>query len=217
MADYADDTRIDDYMPKLTTDAKAGFKRAVTAASRAIDSYTKRAVDAFAASPEDGTEEVIYGTGEQSLDIGAFVAKSVTGVVDANGNPVSVVEHKGALRITDASGRLTGRRFEQGAPYRVTARYGYAETPADITEACLQLATRWWKGKDESFSGVIGNINRDSTIVERSYPAAVKELLAPYVLEDTAEKSDDAEIQVGSLNQSDFYAEGTFGFTGGRC
>lgn len=78
--------------------------------------------------------------------------------------------------------RSTDRQkaFLAGKAYRVSARFGFAATPDDINAACLQLTVRILRGRDEAFSGVIGSINRDGTLIDRGMPPLVKQILDIY-------------------------------------
>lgn len=182
--------------------------RRLTSASRAIDTYTRRASGAFSPSPEDATERVVYGTGEAVLPLSEFVPASVVTVTTALDGymPEAWREYRrGSVRglhTASSAGRLTQyETWADGVPYAVTARWGYEAIPADINEACIMLAARWHRAKDDGFSGVIGGLTQDRTIIERAFPPAVKQLLDPFV---EAPEDEDSRVDFGRLAPTDF-------------
>lgn len=152
----------------------------------------------------DGTDRLIVGShvgaitsitlpeghapvGTEFIDEGKYLRRTVNGRVV----PLSALYGTERLLIsTDApypfllsesigwSGGINA--FPRGVPVTVTARWGFAEIPPDIKEAALQLCVRWWRGKDDAFSGVIGSVNTDATVIERGLPEAAKRILDLY-------------------------------------
>ncbi|MCP9496086.1 MAG: hypothetical protein MSG64_16685 [Pyrinomonadaceae bacterium MAG19_C2-C3] len=201
---YANVEQLRQYLPAVSDADETALESIITRASRAIDAYCRRDAGEFAGTASEGTERVLYGTGAPRMDIPAYVPKSVSAVSGLNDSPVMFREYRGGLVTTDERGVWTPHvQFRKGVPYKVTARWGYEATPADITEACLQLATRWWRAKDEGFSGAIGAITTGGSIIERGFPPGVKTLLEPYVLIER-EDEEDGLIEQGNLNTTDF-------------
>jgi hypothetical protein len=86
----------------------------------------------------------------------------------------------GSLFVTDGLDSTSPIGWPKGIPVTVRAIWGFDGVPDDIAEATLQLCVRSWRGGDEAFSGVIGNINTDGSIVERGEPAIAKLILDNY-------------------------------------
>jgi hypothetical protein len=219
MTDYAQVTDFQAYLPTVTSEADlATLAQMITRASRAIDAYTRRHINAFAQAATEASEQVWYGNDSPVLLTDEFIAGSVATVTAPTGYmPDGYAEFRrreastGSLRVglhtATAEGILTPRVvWRKGVPFKVTARWGFAAIPADITEACLQLVTRWWRAKDEAFTGVIGDISQQRAILERGFPPGVKTLLEPYVLEDVAESENAGTIERGDLLNVDFHA-----------
>lgn len=170
------------YLPSVTSDQdKAKLAEIITRSSRRIDAYVTdgQVVDYFAPSPSEPTARTIRGEGVSYLGLPEFVPASITTVTAPAGYTAPNYEEEGStLVIVDDAGRRT--RFSiwiDGLPYTVTARWGIAAIPGDITEACLQLSVRTYRKVDEGFSGVIGDIQTASGIIERPLPTGVKEIL----------------------------------------
>ncbi|HLM58178.1 MAG TPA: hypothetical protein VK422_18895 [Pyrinomonadaceae bacterium] len=210
MSDYATVEELLGYLPGVTSEEDQGVLASMlTRGSRAIDSFTRRPDNAFAPAPSGSAERVIYGEGSAVLRLPEFVEGSVEGVAAPTGYvPAGYVEFRRAgvvgLHTATPEGILTARvEWAKGVPYRVTARWGYAETPGAVKEALLQLVVRWWRTKDEAFAGVVGQIGTDRTVWERGFPSGVKTLLAPYVLEEALEDEAAGTIERGELLDAD--------------
>lgn len=195
----------------LTTDevSVVALERRLASVSRAIDKYTRRDPGAFSPSPAEPTALVVYGTGATVLPLIEFVPGSVS-IVGAPSHymPSAWREYRRGdvrgLHVAAPDGRLItdGEVWGDGVPFTVTARFGYIETPADVVEAAVQLAARWHRAGSEGFSGVIGALQSDRTIIERAFPPTVKLLLDPYVEQEPTDE--DARIDVGRLLPGDF-------------
>lgn len=215
MSDYADlDSLINGYLPSISSDAdKVTLAGMITRASRAIDSRTRRQANAFVPAPEERSEQVFYGAESPVLLLPDFVAGSVESVTAPTGHmPPGYAEFRrrevttGALRVglhtATTGGILTPRvTWRKGVPFTVLARWGFAETPGEITEGTLQLVRIWWTQQPGNLSGPTGDIK--PWAVERGFPKMVDELIAPYVLQDVVEESTEGTIEVGELLNSD--------------
>lgn len=170
------------YLPQVSSDAdKATLAEQITRVSRRIDAYVTdgQAENFFATSPTEPTDRIVYGDGCSFLSLPEFVPGSVSKITRLSGVEITdFIERGSGVQLTDSAGSITrGCVFGDGVAYTVTARFGFAATPADITEAALQLTVRTYRSKDEAFSGVIGGLRTDGSIIERAMPAAVKEVL----------------------------------------
>lgn len=175
------------YVPKATGDKEqAQLEEIITRTSRRIDAYVSdnEAEDIFAASSMTPSDLVVYGSGLSYLETPAHVPGSVTTVTVPEGYTVPEFTQRNqrlyVVRDTTSNVRVGSPVWREGVPYTVTARWGMAATPEPITEACLQLVVRTYRGQDEAFSGAIGGINKDNQIIERAMPAPVKEILDGY-------------------------------------
>jgi hypothetical protein len=115
------------------------------------------------------------GTYAEVWDPGAYDLVPRGGVVDGvPGWPYWQVHALGARRFSTAAAWSTSRR---PAPVRVTARWGWAEVPAPIGEACLLVAAETAKLRDAPF-GVAG-FGEWGMIRVRENPFAAA-MVAPY-------------------------------------
>ncbi len=172
MSTYAQLSDALQYLPDVTDASdQATLQAILERASRAIDSYLNVAPDYFAAVSPPPVERNFRGTGTAYLPVPPlFDLQSVK----VSGGSITDYDY-------DPTNGYLIRRWPSRWPYMseitITARFGFAAVPADITEACLQIAVRWWRGRDEAFSGVIGGINRDGQIIERGLPASARTIL----------------------------------------
>ncbi|MGB8509372.1 MAG: hypothetical protein WCD76_13365 [Pyrinomonadaceae bacterium] len=225
MSDYATSEQLTGYLPRVTSEADlATLAGMLTRASRAIDAFTRRHADAFAPAEEEASEQVFYGEGQPVLILPEFVTGSVSTVTAPSSYmPEGFTEFRrreastGTLRVGLHTATAEGVRpprvgWAKGVPFTVTATWGFEAIPADVTEACLQLVTRWWRAKDEAFAGVIGDISQQRAILERGFPPGVKTLLEPYVLADVETEQEEGGIERGDLLNSDFNPHGGGGW-----
>lgn len=181
-AQLVGDAETAGYLPQVSSDEdKAKLAGIITRVSRRIDAYVTdgRVENFFAPAADEASALVIYGDGISSLKLPEFVPGSVSKVVGPGGVEIEdFVERSVSIQLTDGDGRLwRGCVFGEDVPYTVTARWGRAAVPDDIVEAALQLVVRTYRSSDEAFSGVIGGLRQDGSIIERALPAAVKEIL----------------------------------------
>jgi hypothetical protein len=217
MADYALLTElVTGYLPSVTgTDEQATLVAMITRASRTIDSRTRRPVNAFATAPNEQTAQVVYGAGSPVLLLPEFVTGTVETVTAPAGYmPESYREFRrrevtagagvAGLHTSTSDGTLTPRTsWTKGVPFTVIARWGFAETPAEITEACLKLVTHWWRQQPGDLSGPIGDVQQDRRVDRSGIPRAVDDLLEPYVLKAELRDEDEGTIERGELLDAD--------------
>ncbi len=220
--DYAElPTLVTGYLPSVTgEDDQAVLAGMITRASRAIDSRTRRPADAFAPAPEESSEQVFYGAGSPVLRLSEFVAGSVEGVTAPSGYmPDGFREFRRrdqttgstvvGLHTSRSDGILTPHiSWKANVPFTVTARWGFAATPPEITEATLQLVRGWWQQQAGNLSGPTGDVNPRPESALASVWRAVDELIAPYVLEEAIEDADAGTIERGELRDADTNADG---------
>jgi hypothetical protein len=136
-----------------------------------------------------------YGDGTDYLQLAPYVAGTLATVAGPTGLSLpTYAEIDGMLVATTVEGVLVDRRpggilggaravaptWRNGAPYQVTADWGYDGVPADIVEACLEIAVRIWRGRDAGFSNVIGVEGGGAVGYEKALPPLVKEILLGY-------------------------------------
>jgi len=212
------------YLPNVTAAAdQAVLSSMITRASRAIDTRTRRPIDAFAPASATPTAAIFHGDNQAVLLLPEFVTGSVASVTaptdylpeghrEFRRREVSTGALRVGLHTATSDGILTPRVvWTRGVPYTVTARWGFAATPAEITEACLQLVRHWWRQQQGEISGPIGDVEKNRSGDQSGFPRGVVELLAPYVLDDVAEDSEAGTIERGDLLNSDFERRGGWG------
>lgn len=165
----------------------ARLQKALDRATQIIDTYLGFS---FTLSGAAGTQ-VVYGDGTDYLEPPAFVAGSVTLVTAPNGytvptytiaNGVLQVTRDGLIGPLYGSEALTGRLYSPlggwlaGVPYTVAATFGYSAYPADIVEACLEIAVDLWRFKDAGSIKVVG-VEGAGMVSGKGLPATAKTIL----------------------------------------
>jgi hypothetical protein len=164
----------------------------VEAASRFVDSYIKKPFGYFLPSPSTGTARNFRGDGTKILRLPKHIKNtcSITNlnIEDWYESPEGHL-YRGESAIGGAIPQgwvfeLNFETFDRDIPfwinnrlYVVTARWGYEETPADISEAVMQIVYRWWKTQ----AGTLGQITPNGFLIERDIPKAAKAILDNYV------------------------------------
>lgn len=150
----------------------------------------------FPAAEEDA-EYVAYGDGTDYLLLPAFVAGSVTLVEAPDGYTVpDYIEQGSALVVTRGgiigslygSEALAGRLYGlaggwlSGVPYTVTATFGYASTPDDIKEACLEIAVDLFRFRDAGSIKMVG-VEGAGVVSGKGIPPTAKAILDKRLLD----------------------------------
>lgn len=171
------------------TDAE--LQRKLDAATAIIDSEIGFSI-VVANAP---STQIVLGDGTIYLQPSRFVPGSVTAVSSSASVTIpDYIEQDGSLVVADASGAvplqwdslqriygtLESLRWQPGVPYTVHATFGYAAIPADLQEACLQIAVRMWRGRDAGYSDVVGVEGSGAVGYNGALPAMVKRILATY-------------------------------------
>lgn len=134
---------------------------------------------------------IVYGDGTDYLVPPAFVAGSVTAVTAPSGytvpaysaiDGVLIVTRDGLMGPLYGSEALAGRLYQllggwlPGVPYTVAATFGYSAIPADIVEACLEIAVDLWRFKDAGSIKVVG-VEGAGMVTGKGLPATAKAIL----------------------------------------
>lgn len=191
---YASATElIQDYLPEHTGNAavEALIGRLCEAASRLVDRFCIRRDDYFAPAAPTATEREFIGQGKVYLILPVHVKGTVTlPNVDAalyyeadNGwiytKPLPdylyiPMRGYGDEPLEYYDGRA---RFVRGAGYKVSARWGYADTPADVKEAVRQTVIAIFERK----RGILNDVTTaDLTLPVLQLPPVVRDMLLPY-------------------------------------
>lgn len=168
---YATAEQLRAYLPQISASStdEALITDVLARASAIIDTYVGWS---FA----DATTEarVIYGSGTAYLSLAPYVAGSVTAVA-ADGSPLDAALWRESARSVL---RRDGGTWDPHTPYTVTATYGYSAVPADIVEACLEIAARLWQARSAGFSDVIGVQDGAGPVAfQKALPALVHVIL----------------------------------------
>lgn len=164
--------------------------RYIEAASRLVDTYTNRPDGYFAALAEDSepTLRRYRGRGHNFLQIGQHVFGSIASVVIGTATLAesAYYEHEtnGWLYAADPTAGFTvspefydyrdgGYSFPSGRLYTISARWGFAATPADIVAATKLIVQQIW----DRGHGVIGEVTPSGFVIERDMPLTAKTML----------------------------------------
>lgn len=167
MPAYADlENLIADYLPEATKDEEAAaLGRLLDNVSAFVDSYCRRNSGYFA--PNDAETEIrVRGEGERFLRLPVHQLGTIT-EVKYRGSIVSSSDYyesdkNGWLYLEDDNSLpestfdfCSNLRWYDGETYRVTLKFGYAETPKVIQEFCRLAVKSIW----ESQNGTLGQIS----------------------------------------------------------
>lgn len=178
---YADITElVADYLPDAKSDAElAAVGRILDNVSTFVDTFCRRRPGYFDPSPETPSMQRVKGEGQNYLRLPKHIFDSIESVT-LNGqvlDPASYYEsEKNGWLYVDGNGLFVTREFYDEEIYRVTARWGYEETPLDIVEAVRQTVVRIW----EAQHGVLGDVNPEGFVIERVMPPFALEVLNNY-------------------------------------
>lgn len=128
----------------------ARIQKVLDRATAIIDNYLGWAWGTAAAA-----DRVIIGDGSSVLWLPPYVAGSITVITAGSGftTPTYIEQPDGSLLAIDA---YTSGGWLRGLPYTVSADFGFGSPPADIVQACLEIAARIWKAPDAAYSDVVG-------------------------------------------------------------
>lgn len=182
------DNLIKDLLPASVdnADETEAIGRVLDGVSNFIDKFTRRPEKYFmpVASNAVPTPRYFCGEGNNFLRIPVHVGIATIADVDAS----LFYEHQenGWLYLTPNEiftgdpffipSSLSNRVFAENARFRVSAKWGFAETPAGISEAARELTLRTW----ETQRGIFGQLTPAGTVVERAMPPIVEEILLTF-------------------------------------
>lgn len=182
------DQLIADYIPGATKQAEVdAIERVLDNVSAFVDTYCRRTAGFFNPSAEEPSIKRVRGEGSHFLRLPVHVFGSITSV--KRGNSTTAIDSSSYYE-SDKNGWLyieedsiypetsfgCSENWIDGAIYKVTARWGYAATPADLQEAVRQLVVKIW----ETQHGVLGTETPSGFIIERAMPPLVREVLDRY-------------------------------------
>ena len=162
---------------------KAAISAVLAAASNYVDKATGRAAGFYAVSPADPSTRRFRGDGSKVLRIPAHIK----GTVSVENVPLAAwyeSEQNGWLyKYSTSESENFLPQFDgypvwtKGGLYNVAARWGFAATPADITEAVSQIALRWWQNQQ----GTLGQITPTGFVIERDVPPSAQAILDTWI------------------------------------
>lgn len=186
---YADkDNLLADYLPEAKSNAeKDAVGRILDSVSTFVDTYCKRTPGYFNPAAAEVSMKRVRGEGAHFLRLPVHVFGSIT-TVSISGTEIDSEDYyesekNGWLYLendsspVEASFNVCSReRWYDGQIYKVTARWGYAATPLDLSEAVRSIVLRIW----ETQKGVLGQITPNGFVIERALPPLAKEILDRY-------------------------------------
>lgn len=184
---YADiDALRADYLTNCNSVAEiAAATRMLDAATRFVDSYCRRPVGYFDPAAVGAAERRFRGDGENFLRLPVHVFGSISQVT-VDGNVIDAANYyesdqNGWLYREDSvwqsdEGFTPYQLWEQGRTFKVTARWGYAATPADIQQAVMLIAVSLWDRQ----KGTLGDVSPEGFVIERAMPLLAREILDRY-------------------------------------
>ena len=190
MADYATITQVKSRLiaGSYDTTTDTAVSEIITSQSRVIDSYLKVENDFFAVAAGSASAKIVYGRGGDRLRlppfVGSIAAADLTVPSGYTKPTFTVVDGWFTIQTPLTLGIVAGNAPEynpylyswiEGIPYTVSARWGWAAIPQDISEACIQMCVRTFRGRDDAFAGIVTDGN--ASAFERAIPAGAKMIL----------------------------------------
>ena len=187
---YADqDQLIADYLPEARKEAEiAAIGRILAAVSAFIDTYCRRPAGYFNPAPTEATIKRVYGEDQKFLRLPVHVFGSVTEVKTNYGSLIDESSYyeseKNGWLYSTGDGLYPEASFDLCSPdiwtdgqiFKVKARWGFAATPLDLSEAVRLTVLRVW----ETQKGSLGQITPNGFVIERALPPLAKEVLDRY-------------------------------------
>lgn len=148
------------------------------AASRAIDDYLEVAQGFFTPTAGSPSTKTLRGTGETFLTLPTPLSGSITITAEAGITVPDFTVDKLRLITLGTNGLPSSWIvWACNAYFAITGTWGYVTTPAQIREACLQLAIHFWRGRDKALTGTITDMRQDEQFPERDFPRMTRRLL----------------------------------------
>jgi hypothetical protein len=172
--------QLREYLPKAGDEDVPAFTKLVVRATRAAEQRIGVPAGFYEKAADDATTRVIYARPFRSdyFFLPPHLPSPTPLIVAPAGYAVAPLftMQSGVAVATQPAYSGVGY-WGLHIPYEVTARWGFAEVPADFQEAVLQLAVKWWRSKDSAFSGVLGQMNDGGVAYSSTgFPTAVKDL-----------------------------------------
>lgn len=172
---------LEDFKTHLGNKTKAEeddfLQNKLSAASRAVEDYLSVGRGYFYPPTAPETKQIL-GRGASYLNLPAPLFGTVT-ISAPSGFTVPDFDVTDNLRLItlDTSGNPTNYIIWEKIYYSISGSWGYAAVPEQIEEACLQLATHFYRARDKALSGTITNMTQDETFPERDYPRQTRRIL----------------------------------------
>jgi hypothetical protein len=178
MSDYATIEQVSKFLQgseEADTDALA---LSITAASRFIDNLCEVTPSYFAAAVEgsEATEIMLKGTGTSLLRLPPYVPGSLAALsLDGQSLDLTPFALRGSvpLQFLIAPGRIY---FGEDTLYTVSARWGFEVIPADIVQATIAMAIKFFRESDAATAVMAGTENQTVQIV----PPMVEKICEAY-------------------------------------
>lgn len=133
---------------------------------------------AFADANLANVPEVIANPTAQPPVVGVPAQYAVTTIEGETVPPFILVReaNKQYLQTVDNYGRPSEAVWNYDQPFYIRAHWGYAETPAAIKKAVIQIVLGWRQRE----RGILGQVNPEGFIRETDIPLSAKSLIAPF-------------------------------------
>lgn len=172
---------LTDYLSEVKKDIeKDAIERMLAGVSSFVDKYCNRPSGYFDPAIETPSMKRVRGEGYHFLRLPKHVFGSITEI-----NSQSFADLSSQIYESDKNGWLyyetsefgnDCKSFEYGKVYKVTARWGFEATPADIQQAVCQIVQRWFR----TANGIIGDQMPNGFVLEREMPKSAKAVLDTY-------------------------------------
>lgn len=125
------------------------------AVSRLFDRKCEVSDGFFSPAAASATSREFRANGTRYLGLDPYISSSIT-VIDVDGTDYfEAVAADREYRETENFLLFDGE-FAAETPITVTARWGFAAIPIDITLACIEMAIAMWRRKDMAFADLSG-------------------------------------------------------------
>lgn len=191
MADYATATQIKGFSADASQNTKLDstqWELLATAASRHFDRLCEVEDDFFKLADAEFVERDFYGSGTAYLTLPPFTALNGTDPVVIEDSVYEVPEYVvvgNQLVIKDLTRSLNINEYywsrnvgwKDAVKVTVSAKWGFAAVPKDVTLAVIQIALLFWRQSDPSFATIA---NADNGLAEEQIPPFAMSVVKAY-------------------------------------
>lgn len=119
----------------------------------------------FGKAGVSAAEKTVQSNGTAYLRLPPFVEGSITGIIEVSPSSVETLLSESAdydlresylIRKTSIGSFIFRSFYDRSVKYKITARFGFPDIPADVRQAVIEQALMLWRRKDLAFTELSG-------------------------------------------------------------